>query len=34
LVAGPLVIIYSVLAAAMLNLTLAINHRTDRYVVR
>jgi uncharacterized membrane-anchored protein YitT (DUF2179 family) len=34
LVAGPVVIALSVLAAATLNLTLAINHRTDRYVVR
>jgi uncharacterized membrane-anchored protein YitT (DUF2179 family) len=34
LVASPGVIALSVLAAATLNLTLAINHRTDRYVVR
>ena len=34
LVASPVVIALSVLAAATLNLTLAINHRTDRYVVR
>ena len=34
LVAGPMVIVFSIMAAATLNLTLAINHRTDRYVVR
>ncbi|MCF6371111.1 YitT family protein [Rhizobium halophilum] len=33
-VASPAVIFFSILAAATLNLTLAINHRTDRYVVR
>lgn len=33
-VATPLVILCSVLAAVTLNLTLAINHRTDRYIVR
>lgn len=33
-VAGPFVIACSVLAALTLNLTLAINHRTDRYIVR
>ncbi|SFA98583.1 Uncharacterised 5xTM membrane BCR, YitT family COG1284 [Rhizobium sp. NFR07] len=33
-VADPLVIACSVLAAVTLNLTLAINHRTDRYIVR
>jgi uncharacterized membrane-anchored protein YitT (DUF2179 family) len=33
-VANPAVIFFSILAAATLNLTLAINHRTDRYVVR
>ncbi|WP_117195280.1 YitT family protein [Rhizobium terrae] len=33
-VASPLVIICSILAAVTLNLTLAINHRTDRYIVR
>ena len=34
LVATPFVIICSILAAVTLNLTLAINHRTDRYIVR
>jgi uncharacterized membrane-anchored protein YitT (DUF2179 family) len=34
LVASPLVIASSILAAVTLNLTLAINHRTDRYIVR
>lgn len=34
LVARPMVILFSIAAAATLNLTLAINHRTDRYVVR
>ncbi len=34
LVAGPFVIACSILAAVTLNLTLAINHRTDRYIVR
>ncbi|MBP2548142.1 uncharacterized membrane-anchored protein YitT (DUF2179 family) [Neorhizobium galegae] len=34
LVATPLVILLSILAALTLNLTLAINHRTDRYIVR
>jgi uncharacterized membrane-anchored protein YitT (DUF2179 family) len=33
-VAGPFVIACSVAAALTLNLTLAINHRTDRYIVR
>lgn len=33
-VATPLVILCSVIAAVTLNLTLAINHRTDRYIVR
>jgi uncharacterized membrane-anchored protein YitT (DUF2179 family) len=33
-VATPMVIILSILAALTLNLTLAINHRTDRYIVR
>lgn len=33
-VASPFVIACSVLAALALNLTLAINHRTDRYIVR
>ncbi|MCJ8521669.1 uncharacterized membrane-anchored protein YitT (DUF2179 family) [Pseudorhizobium tarimense] len=33
-VASPMVIFFSILAAATLNLTLAINHRTDRYIVR
>jgi uncharacterized membrane-anchored protein YitT (DUF2179 family) len=33
-VASPIVILCSVLAAVTLNLTLAINHRTDRYIVR
>ncbi|TDK35242.1 YitT family protein [Rhizobium deserti] len=33
-VASPLVIVSSILAAVTLNLTLAINHRTDRYIVR
>jgi uncharacterized membrane-anchored protein YitT (DUF2179 family) len=33
-VASPFVIACSVLAAVTLNLTLAINHRTDRYIVR
>ena len=32
--ASPFVIACSVLAAITLNLTLAINHRTDRYIVR
>ncbi len=32
--AGPLIIACSVIAAVTLNLTLAINHRTDRYIVR
>jgi uncharacterized membrane-anchored protein YitT (DUF2179 family) len=32
--ASPFVIACSVLAAVTLNLTLAINHRTDRYIVR
>ncbi|MGE7370654.1 YitT family protein [Neorhizobium sp. NPDC001467] len=34
LVADPFVIACSVVAALTLNLTLAINHRTDRYIVR
>lgn len=34
LVATPFVIFCSILAAVTLNLTLAINHRTDRYIVR
>lgn len=34
LLATPYVIVCSIVAAAMLNLTLAINHRTDRYIVR
>ena len=34
LVATPFVILCSILAAVTLNLTLAINHRTDRYIVR
>jgi uncharacterized membrane-anchored protein YitT (DUF2179 family) len=33
-VASPFVILCSVAAAVTLNLTLAINHRTDRYIVR
>jgi uncharacterized membrane-anchored protein YitT (DUF2179 family) len=33
-VASPFVILCSVIAAVTLNLTLAINHRTDRYIVR
>jgi len=33
-IASPFVIACSVLAALALNLTLAINHRTDRYIVR
>ncbi|MFB9950055.1 YitT family protein [Rhizobium puerariae] len=33
-VASPYVILCSILAAVTLNLTLAINHRTDRYIVR
>ncbi len=33
-VASPAVIACSVLAAVTLNLTLAINHRADRYIVR
>ena len=33
-VASPFVILCSILAAVTLNLTLAINHRTDRYIVR
>lgn len=33
-VASPLIILCSILAAVTLNLTLAINHRTDRYIVR
>lgn len=33
-VASPFVIACSILAAVALNLTLAINHRTDRYIVR
>jgi uncharacterized membrane-anchored protein YitT (DUF2179 family) len=33
-VASPLVIACSVVAAVALNMTLAINHRTDRYIVR
>ncbi len=33
-VASPLVILCSILAAVTLNMTLAINHRTDRYIVR
>lgn len=33
-VATPLVIVCSIVAAVTLNLTLAINHRTDRYIVR
>lgn len=33
-VATPMVILLSILAALTLNLTLAINHRTDRYIVR
>lgn len=33
-VAGPFVILCSVIAAVTLNLTLAVNHRTDRYIVR
>ncbi|WP_137129791.1 YitT family protein [Rhizobium sp. FY34] len=33
-VATPFVILCSIIAAVMLNLTLAINHRTDRYIVR
>jgi uncharacterized membrane-anchored protein YitT (DUF2179 family) len=33
LVASPVIIAYSVLGAMTLNLTLAINHRTDRYIV-
>ncbi len=33
-VATPFVIACSILAAVTLNLTLAINHRTDRYIVR
>lgn len=33
-VASPFVIACSVLAAVTLNMTLAINHRTDRYIVR
>lgn len=33
-VATPFVIVCSIVAAATLNLTLAINHRTDRYIVR
>ncbi|MCO5732934.1 YitT family protein [Rhizobium sp. SSA_523] len=33
-VATPFVILCSILAALTLNLTLAINHRTDRYIVR
>lgn len=33
-VATPFVILCSILAAVTLNLTLAINHRTDRYIVR
>jgi uncharacterized membrane-anchored protein YitT (DUF2179 family) len=33
-VASPLIIACSILAAVTLNLTLAINHRTDRYIVR
>jgi len=32
LVASPLVILCSILAAVTLNLTLAINHRSDRYI--
>lgn len=32
LVASPFVILCSVIAAAVLNLTLAINHRRDRYI--
>ncbi len=31
-VAGPLVILSSILAAVTLNLTLAVNHRADRYI--
>lgn len=33
-VATPFVILCSIIAAVTLNLTLAINHRTDRYIVR
>lgn len=33
-VASPFIIICSIVAALTLNLTLAINHRTDRYIVR
>jgi hypothetical protein len=33
-VASPFVIVCSIVAAVTLNLTLAINHRTDRYIVR
>jgi len=33
-VASPFVIACSIVAAMTLNLTLAINHRTDRYIVR
>lgn len=33
-IASPFVLICSVLGALVLNLTLAINHRTDRYIVR
>ncbi|MFD1745299.1 YitT family protein [Rhizobium helianthi] len=33
-VATPFTILCSVIAAVTLNLTLAINHRTDRYIVR
>ncbi len=33
-VASPLIIVCSILAAVTLNMTLAINHRTDRYIVR
>ena len=33
-VASPFVILCSIIAAVTLNLTLAINHRTDRYIVR
>lgn len=33
-VASPFVIACSIVAAVTLNLTLAINHRTDRYIVR
>jgi uncharacterized membrane-anchored protein YitT (DUF2179 family) len=33
-VATPFIIFCSIIAAVTLNLTLAINHRTDRYIVR